>query len=55
VSKQDPKIPSKEDVLGTLRDPVLSKQLFLSYFSDSGVISEELRSSVARGLAGEER
>lgn len=53
--KQDPKDHSKVEVLGTLRDPILARQLFLSYLSDTGSISEELRKSVANGFAGEAR
>ncbi|KAK4705894.1 hypothetical protein P7C70_g309, partial [Phenoliferia sp. Uapishka_3] len=51
----DPKDPAKTEVLGVLVDPFLTRQLFLSYFSDAGAISEELRASVAKGLAGEAR
>ncbi|KAI5476375.1 lactoylglutathione lyase Glo1 [Pseudohyphozyma bogoriensis] len=42
---------SKVEVLGTINDLTLSRQLFLSYFSDGGVISEELRASVAKGCS----
>lgn len=41
--------------LGASHNAVLTRQLFLSYFSDVGVISEELKQSVARGFAGEPR
>ncbi|KAM0755457.1 hypothetical protein T439DRAFT_320150 [Meredithblackwellia eburnea MCA 4105] len=52
----NPKDASKPaEVLGELKDGKLSKELFLSYFSDAGVISEELRTSFAKGCAAEAR
>jgi hypothetical protein len=41
------------DILGTLRDPVLSRELMLSYFSDSAAPSPELVKNVAMGIARE--
>lgn len=41
-----------EEVLGTVKNAVLAKQLFLSYFSDSGASSEEMRNSAAKGFVG---
>ncbi|TKA55368.1 hypothetical protein B0A53_02292 [Rhodotorula sp. CCFEE 5036] len=41
------------EILGTLRDPVLSRELMLSYFSDSAAPSPELVKNVARGMARE--
>ncbi|GAA5835247.1 hypothetical protein JCM11251_006658 [Rhodosporidiobolus azoricus] len=41
--------------LGTLREPLLAKELMISYFSDSAAPSSELRKSTAMGFAGEER
>ncbi|KAK4058017.1 hypothetical protein OIO90_000756 [Microbotryomycetes sp. JL221] len=43
------------DVLGQLTHSKLSKELVLSYFSDTLETSIELRKSVAQGLAGEPR
>lgn len=54
-SLPDAKNPSNSILLGTLLNPVLARQMLLSYFSDSASVSEELRESVARGLAGELR
>ncbi|GAA5887692.1 hypothetical protein JCM6882_001499 [Rhodosporidiobolus microsporus] len=51
---KDPKTPEPE-LLGTLREPLLSKELMVSYFSDSAAPSSELRKSVAMGFAGAER
>lgn len=42
-------------MLGTLRDPVLAKELFVSYFNNNNPGSPELVKSVACGLAGEPR
>ena len=42
-------------VLGALKDGLLSQQLMVSYFSDSAAPSPELRKSVAMGFAGEPR
>ncbi|GAA5947012.1 hypothetical protein JCM3765_002116 [Sporobolomyces pararoseus] len=42
-------------VLGTLKDGLLSQQLMVSYFSNTAAPSEELRKSVAMGFAGESR
>lgn len=51
-SLPDPNNPSSpEEVLGTLTNPTLTRQLFIHLAS----ASEELRTSVARGFAGEAR
>lgn len=39
------------EVLGTLRDPILSRELMISYFSDSAAPSRELVKNVAMGMA----
>ncbi|GAA5883730.1 hypothetical protein JCM3774_001664 [Rhodotorula dairenensis] len=39
------------EVLGTLRDPVLARELIISYFSDSAAPSRELVQNVAMGMA----
>lgn len=44
-----------EEILGIVKNGILAKQLFSSYFSDSGASSEELRRSAAAGFAGELR
>ncbi|GAA6032864.1 hypothetical protein JCM8097_000835 [Rhodosporidiobolus ruineniae] len=41
--------------LGTLRQPLLAKELIVSYFSDSSAPSSELLKSVAMGFSGEKR
>ncbi|SGY38807.1 BQ5605_C003g02076 [Microbotryum silenes-dioicae] len=45
----------KEERLGAFDDRFLSRELFLSYFSDDAEISKELRKSTAMGFAGEPR
>ncbi|SCZ96317.1 BZ3500_MvSof-1268-A1-R1_Chr8-2g10113 [Microbotryum saponariae] len=46
---------NKEERLGAFDDRFLSRELFLSYFSDDAEISKELRKSTAMGFAGEPR
>lgn len=41
------------EVLGTLRDPILARELIVSYFSDSAAPSRELVKNTAMGLARE--
>ncbi|SCV67131.1 BQ2448_5777 [Microbotryum intermedium] len=45
----------EEERLGNFDDRLLSRELFLSYFSDDAEISKELRKSTAQGFAGEPR
>ncbi|GAA5905215.1 chalcone isomerase domain-containing protein [Sporobolomyces salmoneus] len=42
-------------VLGTMKDGLLSRELMVSYFSNTAAPSEELKKSVAMGFAGEPR
>ncbi|KAL8280982.1 hypothetical protein RQP46_006661 [Phenoliferia psychrophenolica] len=42
----DPKDPTKVETLGTLRDPVLARQLFLSYLSDTGSMYGSFSNSI---------
>jgi hypothetical protein len=44
-----------EEVLGIVKNKVLARELFCSYFADSGASSEEMRRSAAKGFAGEVR
>jgi hypothetical protein len=51
--REAPSAPAQ--VLGTLKDGLLSQQLMVSYFSNTAAPSEELKKSVAMGFAGEAR
>lgn len=46
----DPAQPQAIEVLGTINDPLLARELFLSYFADKSPISEELKRSVFAAL-----
>ncbi|BGP04744.1 Altered inheritance of mitochondria protein 18, mitochondrial [Rhodotorula toruloides] len=45
----------KPEVLGTLREPLLARELIVSYFSDTAAPSRELVTSSAMGFSGEAR
>ncbi|BGP28815.1 hypothetical protein JCM10296v2_000551 [Rhodotorula toruloides] len=45
----------KPEVLGTLREPLLARELIVSYFSDTAAPSRELVKSSAMGFSGEAR
>lgn len=45
----------RPEVLGTLREPLLARELIVSYFSDTAAPSRELVTSSAMGFSGEAR
>jgi hypothetical protein len=45
----------EKETLGTLKDATLSRELMVSYFSNTTAPSQELVQSVAKGFGGEGR